>query len=397
VTTIPRSILPPPLDWRESGIGPGPDVPPDRRVTRDNWRLWPFSRWAFQHARELVPSCGLPRAAVPRRLLERPVDLAPLALTGEDGAVVSWAQFLDCTYTDALIVLHRGAIVFEHYANGMTRETPHMAFSVTKSLVGLVAERLIAAGGIDPALRVGEAVPELATSAFAAASLRQLLDMTDGAAFDEDYANPDADVHLYSAAYWTPAAGHGGVLAMLPGLSRRDAEPGRAFRYRTPVGDVAGLVLRRATGRTLAGLVADHVWLPAGCCDEAYMLVDTAGMEIAGTGFNATARDMARIALWLLEPAQTAMVAGLLAGGDRALFDAFVPPERQGGSYRSFWWIDHGAPPTLAANGVFGQRLWLDPANELAVIRFGSHPIAGNSFTETLHKSAYSALRAALC
>lgn len=388
--------LPPPIDWREAGIGPGPDVPPALRVTRDNWRLWPYSRWSFQHARELVPSRGMPRADPARALPIRAVDLSALRVVDDEGAKLDLAEFLARTYADGLIVLHRGAIVFEHYANGMTVATPHMAFSVTKSLIGLVAERLIAAGGVDPTRRAGDIVPELAASAFAGASLRQLLDMTDGAAFDEDYTNPDADVHRYSAAYWTPAAGHGGVLAMLPGLSRRDAEPGDQFRYRTPVGDVAGLVLRRATGRSLSALVAEHVWLPAGCCDEAYMLVDTAGLEIAGTGFNATARDMARVALWLLEPGQRALVDGLLAGGDRALYDAFAPPDRQGGSYRGFWWINHLGPPTLAANGVFGQKLWLDPGHELAVVRFGSHPMAGNHVTETLHRSAFAALREAL-
>lgn len=386
--------LPPPLDWRDAGIGPGPDVPPDRRVTRDNWRLWPFSRWAFQHARELVPSRALPRAERPTPLVARPIDAAALLIDDGEGGRLDFSGFLARAYADTLIVLHRGEILIERYANGMTATAPHMAFSVTKSLIGLVAERLIAAGTLDPDLRAGDVVPELRPSGFALATLRQLLDMTDGAAFDEDYANPDADVHRYSAAYWTPAAaGHGGVLAALPTLVGKATPPGQAFRYRTPVGDVVGWMLRRATGKALATLVAEQVWLPAGCGDEAYMLVDTAGMEIAGTGFNATPRDLARLALWLMEPDQRALIGRLLAGGDRALWAAAMPPRPAGGSYRSFWWIDHGAAPALAANGVYGQRLWIAPDDVLAVIAFGSHPIVSNRFTEPLYDGLFKSLR----
>ncbi|MGF7148653.1 hypothetical protein FHS96_002281 [Sphingomonas zeicaulis] len=384
--------LPPPLDWREAAIGPGPDVPMDRRVTRDNWRRWPFTRWAFQHARELVPSRALPRAEQPAPLMERPIDTATLSIEDGEGGQLDFDGFLERAYADALIILHRGAVLVEHYANGMTPATPHMAFSITKSLIGLVAERLIAAGALDPDLRAGDVVPELRPSGFAGATLRQLLDMTDGAAFDEDYANPDADVHRYSAAYWTPAAGHGGVLAALPGLVGSDAPPGQSFRYRTPVGDVVGWMLRRATGKALAMLVAEQIWLPAGCGDEAYMLVDTAGMEIAGTGFNATAQDLARLALWLMAPSQRALVERLLAGGDRALWAAAMPPRPANGSYRSFWWIDHAATPALAANGVYGQRLWIAPDESLAVIAFGSHPIVSNRFTDSLYDGLFKSL-----
>jgi CubicO group peptidase (beta-lactamase class C family) len=387
--------LPPPIDWREAGIGPGPDVPRELRVTRDNWRTWPFMRWGYQHARELVPSRAVTRAEIPRAL---PIAAAPsidwpaLMFDDGEGGRIGWPEFLERTYTDAMIVLHRGSILFEHYANGMTAAKPHMVFSVTKSIVGLAAERLIAAGQLDPLARVGDVVPELAHGAFAPATLRHLLDMTDGASFEEDYANADAQVHRYSAAYWTPAAGNGGVLPALAAFAERAGAPGESFRYRTAAADMFGVALRRATGKGLAEHVGEQVWRPAGCADEAYMLVDTSGQEIAGTGFNATVRDLARLGLWLTE--QRDLLNSLLAGGDRALFAAADSSgARAGGSYRGFWWIDHRLPATLAANGVFGQRLWIDPEHGLVVAKVGSHPVATNGFTEALHRSAFAALR----
>jgi hypothetical protein len=93
-----------------------------------------------------------------------------------------WPDFLDRTHTDAILVLHRGSIVFEEYRNGMAAETRHMLFSVTKSILGLIAELLAAQGAIDLALPAHAYVPELRGTMFEAAALRDLLDMRDGRA-----------------------------------------------------------------------------------------------------------------------------------------------------------------------------------------------------------------------
>lgn len=203
-------------------------MPPEYRVTRENWRLYPFSRWSLQHTRELVPSRPIPPSGVARPLDIAPVDLSGLSFDDGEGREINWPAFLDRTYTDALLVLHRGRIAFEHQANGMTAATPHMLFSITKSIIGLVAERLIADGAIDPSSRVADHVPEFAGTGFGPATLRHLLDMTDGTAFDEDYANPDAEVHRYSGAYWRPERGLEGVAGALAKLKHRSAARRRA-------------------------------------------------------------------------------------------------------------------------------------------------------------------------
>lgn len=391
--------LPPPLDWPEAGIGPGPDVPLERRVTRENWRLYPFSRWGFQHTRELVPSRAIRRGMMPRDLPEDPVDLGALMLDDGAGGSVAWEEFVTATYTDALIVLRKGAIVYETYRNGMTPQTLHHCFSVTKSFVGLIAEILIANGGLDPDRPVTDYVTELTGSGFAAASVRDLMDMTDGVAFDEDYANPDADVHRYSASYWTPALAKGGARETLSRLVTRDAEPGLAFSYRTPVADALGWTIERATGCRLADLFTEHLWQPAGCADDGHLLVDTAGHEIAASGLNVTARDLARLALLMLEEnprVPPAARQSIFGGGNLALLAASRHAERAGGSYRSQWWVSHNPQGGLSALGVYGQRVYLEPEAGLALIRFGSHPMASSAFTDATHRNAIEALRCAL-
>ncbi len=383
--------LPPPIDWTKAGIGPGPDVPVDRRVTRENWRLYPFSRWAFQHTRELVPSRAIRRSNAVRALPESLANLAELDVDG-----VNWETFITETYTDAMIVLHQGEIVYETYRNGMTAESPHHCFSVTKSFVGLIAEILIANGQLDPRALVTTYIDELAESGFASATVRDVMDMTDGVAFDEDYSNPDADVHRYSASYWTPSQAKGGARETLARLVNRDAEPGTAFSYRTPVADALGWVIERATNRRLADLFTELLWQPAGCEDDGHFLVDTAGHEIAASGLNATARDLARLALLILDndsPVPPKARQSIVGGGDRALLSRSRHAERGDGSYRSQWWVSHDGNGSISALGVYGQRVHIETETGLILVRFGSHPLASNLHTDAVHRQALEALR----
>ena len=383
--------LPPPLDWQADGIGPGLDILPERRVTRENWRLYPYSRWALQHTRELVPSRPIRASNAPLTLAEEPVDFGGLRFDDGTGRTINWADFARETYANALLVLHRGRIAHQSYYNGMTPHMPHHLFSVTKSFVGLVAEILIGEAVLHPQAPVTRYVPELAASGFAEARVRHLLDMTDGVAFDEDYANPDADVHTYSAAYWTPASANGGAHAALARLTRSTAKPGEHFAYRTPVADALGWVIARASGRRLADLVSDHLWQPAGCVDGGHFLVDVDGDEIAASGINATPHDLARLALFLLEPASP--LNTIRNAADRALAANPDYTARSVHSYRSQWWLGDDFATGM---GVYGQRFHLEPEKEFAFIRLGSHPLASNQITDVLHSNAIAALRRSL-
>ena len=144
------------------------------QVTLANWRTAPFNRWAFHHVRELVPSADIandPRAV--RALPAAPLDFKDLDIEA----------FLRETDTDGIAVVHRGQLVFERYANGMTDETPHILMSVSKSMLGLLVHEL----GIDTARRVVDLIPELENTAYRDATLRHLLDMRAGIVWDENY------------------------------------------------------------------------------------------------------------------------------------------------------------------------------------------------------------------
>ena len=112
-----------------------------------NWRQAPFSRWAFQHVRELVPSAEI--ANDPSDVHEWPIDrleIGDIPIEADEGRPLSFDDFLVDTSTDGIVVASGGRIVFERYANGMTETTPHILMSVSKSLLGLVAGVLAASG-----------------------------------------------------------------------------------------------------------------------------------------------------------------------------------------------------------------------------------------------------------
>ena len=171
-----------------------------------DWDRPPWNRWSFQHVRELLPTVEVWRGEGPARRLPRlEQDLDALAVDGLDGAPATLATLLEQSFTDGFLVLHRGAVVHERYFNGMEPRTLHLSQSLAKSFTGALAGILAGRGVIDVAAPVAEYVPELAATAYRGATLRQLLDMTSGVRFSEDYTDPlsgmgRADV----AAGWKP-------------------------------------------------------------------------------------------------------------------------------------------------------------------------------------------------
>src|ERR671915_2441527 len=126
------------------------------QVTLANWRTAPFNRWAFHHVRELVPTADIPND--PARMRSLPfeeVQLKALRIDPDSGEAMGIEAFLRETDTDAMAIVHRGRLVFERYANGMSEETPHILMSVSKSMLGI----LIAELGIGAERRVAEFVP----------------------------------------------------------------------------------------------------------------------------------------------------------------------------------------------------------------------------------------------
>lgn len=384
----------------------GSPPPPERRIrAADAGHMrFPMTRWAFSHMREFCPSQrvgGSAPAPLPRALRE---DLGQVTVTPADGtAPLSLDAALTALFTDGLLVLHRGTVVFERWFGVTGPETRHIAFSVTKSFVGTLAEMAVEDGSLDEGARVGTLLPELAGSVFGDATVRQVMDMTTALDFSEAYADPNSGIAAYSAALGLAPrpdgyAGPTDLASYLPTIAKNGAH-GDGFTYRTPNTEVLAWITQRATGRLICDLLSDRLWAPLGLAD-ADLIVDPSGAPFAGGGLCLRLEDLARFGEVVRNGGQGVIPAGVLgriaAGGDPAKFPVETYPLWPGASYRSQWWLPHDAHGTWMARGIHGQALWIDAQAEVTIARFGSHPIAANGLIDPLALPVYRAIVATL-
>ena len=355
---------------------------PQRQVTVANWLEAPFNRWSFQNVRNLVPTALVRRGGGPiRRLKRRPRNLPALEFESPDGRTLTIEEMIGETWTDALVVLHRGQIVLERYENGMTPDTPHIMFSVTKSVTATLAGRLVSEGMLDPDLPVTGYVPEVAESAYGDATVRHLLDMTVGIRFDEDYEATSGDMHLYRVATgWRIGESGAGLREFIPTLPK-EGEHGHMFHYVSPNTDLLGWVIERASGRSLVELLSDWLWAPMGAEHDAYLGVDPFGAPRAAGGLCTSARDLARFGQLMLErgfagDAQvipSAWIDDILHAGDPQAWErGSLAEEMPDVCYRSQWYR-HG-DGAIFGLGVYGQCVYVDPSAELVAAKFSSQP-----------------------
>ena len=392
------------LGWMQ-----GSPPPPDKQVRFDDEGMYSFPklRWAYSNMRRLVPTTNVARGSGPIAVLPRAdrddidgVTFRPLG--GSDA--MSWAQSLAANYTDGIVVLHRGRIVYERYFGALDAQRAHIAWSVTKSFFATIAVTLSTEGRLDPSAPVSAYVPELAGSGLGNATLRQVLDMTTAIHYSEDYTDPEAGIWQHGRA--------GGILPRTPAqigpasfyeflaTLRQDGAHGRAFIYKTVNTDVLGWVLRRITGASLGELLSQRLWSRLGAEQDGYLMVDATGTEFAGGGFNCCLRDLARFGEMLRSDGvwngqrvvPKAVIDDIRGGADPAHFAQAGYVTLPGASYRNMWWVLHNEHGAYCARGIHGQGVYIDPKAEMVIARFASHPIAGNMGIDPTTLPAYHAL-----
>ena len=376
---------------RELMAGFPPEM--EGQVTLANWRQPPFNRWSFTHVRELIPTAAIANDPAARAELPSvPVDLGGLAFDF-DGAHYDLASFLAETETDGMLVLRAGEIVCERYGKGMDAATPHILMSVSKSVLGLLAGVLAGRGMLAVETPVTEWVPEVAGTAWAGATLRDLLDMRVGIRFDEDYLASSGPIIEYRKAQgWDPLAPGdepSDLRSFFRSLTEPDGRHGGAFHYVSPNTDLLGWVLERAAGRRYPDLVSELLWRPMGATAPAYITVDRLGAPRAAGGMCATLRDLALVGQLVVDrgrgggdgaqivPAD--WIGDLLEAGDPEAWNAgdFAPllPGMEA-HYRSKWYVRRGGAPMAFGVGVFGQNVFADPENGIVIAKVSSQPAA---------------------
>ena len=352
--------------------------------TSENWTEGPWNRWGFSHVRELARTARISRGDGPVWVLP-PADPAVAARVA--GTVVphptgdfSLVDALEAAYTDAFVVVHRGAVALEWYAEGIRPDRTHLVMSVSKSFTSTLIGSLVGDGLVEPEAAVERYVPSLRGTAWEGATVQHLLDMTAGVQFDEDdYDNPQSDGVLIEqvSGYITH---QGGTVPPDTETWIRSVPPqgthGDRYQYRSLITDVLAMIVEEVTGQRFADAFSARIWSRIGPEHDADIIVDAKGFPTVEGGICVTPRDLARLGLLHLQrgtvrgeqviPASWTDHALEDDGTRRAQFAA-ANPVRAHEFYKDCWWIIDAARGLYAGHGINGQHVFVDRATDTVI------------------------------
>ena len=305
-----------------------------------------------------------------------------------DGKTYDLYDVLSLNRVSGLLIIKDGEVVFEKYLLGNTRDTRWMSMSVVKSMTATLIGAAIQDGHIesidDPIVRY---LPRFTDTAYDGVTVRQVLQMTSGVAWNETYTDPTSDRRRMLEAQIGQKPGD--ILDLMGELPRA-AEPGTRWNYSTGETHVAGALVRAATGMPVADYLSEKIWSKAGMeADANWWLESPDGLEVGGSGLSATLRDYARFGLFLLEEG--------VVGDEQVLPDAWMAeagtPKTINGEvveYGYMLWPLHNN--SYAAIGIFGQFVFVDPDKDLVVAMWSaqSKPVDRHGLDEYVFLEALS-------
>jgi len=358
-------------------------------VSIANWREPLFSRWSFQHVRELIPTAQI-RAAYPIKASvdEATLDVGALRVPLAKGRSIGLDQFLIDSATTGLTLLKDGKTLLNWVARDCDGREPHLLFSVSKSITGLLVGILTGQGKMSPDDLVTDYLPELTGSAYGdECTIRHLLDMTVSLDFTEDYNDPESAFGRYRRAMlWNPVdmtRPNLNLLTFAQSLPRLPRPHGEAFFYASPTSDVLGMVVERAGGASFANLVSNLLWSKMAFGSDAYVTVDGAGHARAAGGICVTVDDLARLGEMVLNQGRVGdnqivprdWIADMWSGGDREIWRKSGSPLLPNGQYRSQWYQVGDKNSCLCAIGIHGQWIYIDPVQKMVIAKTSAQQI----------------------
>ncbi|MDR6937644.1 MULTISPECIES: serine hydrolase [unclassified Luteibacter] len=296
---------------------------------------------------------------------------AALAPRFDDGQTLD--GYMADHHVAGIMVVQDGKVRLERYGLGADATTRWTSFSVAKSFTSTLVGAALRDGAIgsldDPVTRY---IPELVAGAYRDVTVRQLLSMTSGVRWNEDYADPHSDVAMmYEGERKT------GVPLLVSYMSKlpREFPAGARWVYKTGETDLIGILVTRATGKSLAAYLAEKIWIPYGMAEDAIWLKDDVdGTEAGGSGVSATLADYARLGQFLLDGGVAAGEPVLAPGWLDAATRTQASIGSPGRGYGYQWWTyDDGSYEGI---GIFGQLLHVDPRRHLVIVQLAAWPVA---------------------
>lgn len=353
--------------------GAGSDVPVATQVMRWHMNDADVNSFTFRNMDQLFTTRTVPHSGAVWSLPK--VERAPDFTYKFGGKTITAQEALERTYTNALLIMKDGRIVTEIYRNGSNERTRFMGWSMTKSitstLVGAALEDGLIASLDDQITRY---LPELKGSGYDGVTIRQILQMRSGVAYEEryDFANPGIAASNHINALVKNVVRFADAARTI----KRGAKPGETFAYKTLDTAVLGWLIERVSGGTVAAYTARKLWEPLGAEADGYYIMDGqpgTGREFSGAGFNATLRDWARFGQMMLD--------GGMANGKRVVSGEWVKLAQAPvgaetgflGGYGYQWWTMPNSS-AYSAIGLQGQYVYVDPTSRTIVVKLSYFP-----------------------
>ncbi|WP_293485453.1 serine hydrolase [Phenylobacterium sp.] len=306
-----------------------------------------------------------------------------------DGRTWTTAEYMEAFRVSGVLVLKDGKILMERYGLGRRPEDRWTSFSVAKSVTATLVGAALQDGKIKSLNSVvTDYIPELKGSGYDGVTVRQLLMMSSGVKWNEDYVDPKSDVATAGSVIEDPKVNP--IVSYMRKLPRENA-PGSTFHYNTGETDLVGVLVSNAVGKSLAEYASEKIWKPYGMERDGIWMTDLAGHERGGCCMSMTLRDYGRIGQFMLD--------GGKAGGKQILPPGWTTEaaskqiDNPTGGYGYFWWMRREGG--YEARGIFGQQILIVPEERLVVVVNSAWPRATGRDLSAARTAFVEAVRAA--
>ena len=282
-------------------------------------------------------------------------------------------KYIDSSYTQGFLFIQNDTIQYENYGRGQQEDTKHISWSMAKSYVSALFGIAIEEGYIKSINQtVNEYLPELKGSGYDNVKIKDVLQMSSGVKFNEDYSDPKSDINRYWEGFV-----FGGSQDEFAATLENERPPGTYNKYVSIDTHVLGMIIVKATGKSIAEYLEEKIWKPIGNEYDAYWLADGYGMEQANGGLNASLRDFAKLGRLYLNKGNwegKQIVPTKWIEQSTSITEEYLMPqsensESKGIGYGYQWWIPDGTEGEFMAIGVFNQHIYVNPTTNTIIVK----------------------------
>ncbi|MEM6803387.1 MAG: serine hydrolase [Bacteroidota bacterium] len=333
--------------------------------------------YTFLHADEFFPNKEV-IAANEAHIYPKGESISLPKSFSYQGREFETASYLDSTGSQGLVVIQDDSLVFEQYYHGQEAATRHISWSVAKSFISALFGIAIEEGHIKSIeQKVDEYLPELKGSGYEGIRIKDVLQMATGVKFNEDYADPESDINR-----WFRAFALGESQDEFAATLVNEKEPGTINHYVSINTHVLGMIIVKATGKSLTEYLQEKIWSKIGMEHNAFWLIDNKDMEMALGGLNASLRDYAKLGSLFLHEGNwkgEQIVPKAWVQASTSPDGEHVMPDNSPGAAPNFgygyqWWIPNGSEGEFMAIGVFHQLIYINPATRTVIAKNSANP-----------------------